>query len=99
MMDVRKIRDIFEAYYEKYKKTEGDCGIWSAYWTIHEPGRSFEINLTRGPEGTRFKIFNDGKKVEEIQDWPAFLDSLDRLETAYPNFRRDDFFGQMAEML
>lgn len=62
-------------------------------------GRSFEINLTRGPEGTRFKIFNDGKKAEEIQDWPAFLDSLDRLEAAYPNFRRDDFFGQMAEML
>ncbi len=98
-MDVRKIRDTFEAYFEKYKKTEGDCGIWSAYWTIYKPGRSFEINLTRGPEGTRFKIFNDGKKVEEIQDWPAFLDSLDRLETAYPNFRHDDFFGQMAEML
>lgn len=41
-MDVRKIRDIFEAYFEKYKKTEGDCGIWSAYWTIYAPGAALK---------------------------------------------------------
>lgn len=98
-MDPKKIESLFEAYFDKYKKTEGDETSWSAHWTVYAPGHSFEINLTKCPRGTIFKIFNDGKKMEEIQGWEAFLSSLDRLEKDFPNFRRDDFFGQMEEMI
>jgi hypothetical protein len=99
-MDTARIQDIFEAYFEKYKKTEGDRTVWSAYWTVFTPGRSFEINLTKCPLGARFKIFHNGQKIEEITGWDAFLVSLDRLEAAHgPDFEREDFFGQMADML
>lgn len=99
-MDDRRIMEVFEAYFEKYKKTEGDRTSWSAYWTVYAAGRSFEINLTKCPRGTRFKIFADRKKIGEIEGWDAFLGSLDRLENEYgPVFERGDFFAQMEEML
>lgn len=99
-MDDKRIMEVFEAYFEKYKKTEGDRTSWSAHWTVYAAGRSFEINLTKCPRGTRFKIFADRKKVGEIEGWDAFLGSLDRLEREYgPVFERADFFAQMEEML
>lgn len=99
-MDDKRIMEVFEAYFEKYKKTEGDRTSWSAHWTVYAAGRSFEINLTKCPRGTRFKIFADRKKVGEIEGWDAFLGSLDRLEREYgPVFERVDFFAQMEEML
>jgi len=99
-MDAQRIVEVFEAYFEKYKKTEGDRTSWSAYWTVYTPGHSFEINMTKCPRGTRFKIFSDKRKIEEIEGWEAFLGSLDRLEAAYgPTFERGDFFAQMEEML
>lgn len=99
-MDSERIKYIFEAYFEKYKKTEGDRTVWSAYWTVYTPGRSFEINLTKCPKGTRFKIFHNQRKIEEIIGWEAFLESLDRLEATHgPDFQREDFFSQMEEML
>lgn len=99
-MDNARIVEVFEAYFEKYKKTEGDRTSWSAYWTVYASGRSFEINLTKCPRGTRFKIFANRKKVGEIEGWDAFLGSLDRLEGEYgPVFERGDFFAQMEEML
>lgn len=99
-MDTTRIVEVFEAYFEKYKKTEGDRTSWSAHWTVYTSGRSFEINLTKCPLGTRFKIFCDQKKIEEIKGWDAFLGSLDRLEKEHgPAFERSDFFGQMEEML
>ena len=94
---------IFEAFFEKYKKTEGDKGdrtSWSAHWTVYTSGRSFEINMTKCPRGTRFKIFCDKAKVAEIEGWEAFLGSLNELEKKYaPAFERSDFFTQMEEML
>jgi hypothetical protein len=99
-MDAKRITEIFEAFFEKYKKTEGDRTSWSAHWTVYTQGRSFEINLTKCPKGTRFKIFCDTAKVEEIEGWDAFLASLDRLEEKHaPAFEREDFFTQMEEML
>jgi len=99
-MDNARIKDIFEAYFEKYKKTEGDRTSWSAYWTVYTNGRSFEINMTKCPRGTRFKIFCDKQKVEEIEEWGVFLASIKRLEEAHgPAFDHEDFFTQMEEML
>ena len=99
-MDDRRIMEVFEAYFEKYKKTEGDRTSWSAFWTVYTAGRSFEINMTKCPKGTRFKIFCDKSKVGEIEGWEAFLAALDGLEQEYaPAFERGDFFGQMEEML
>jgi len=99
-MDVKQIVEIFEAFFEKFKKTEGDRSSWSAHWTVYTQGHSFEINLTKCPRGTRFKIFCDKAKIEEIEGWEAFLASLDRLEKAhFPAFERGDFFTQMQDML
>jgi len=99
-MDETQIVEIFEAFFEKYKKTEGDRSSWSAHWTVYNQGHSFEINLTKCPKGTRFKIFCDKSKIEEIEGWEAFLASLDRLEKTHaPVFERGDFFTQMQEML
>lgn len=99
-MDNKSIVRIFEAFFEKYKKTEGDRSSWSAHWTVYASGRSFEINMTKCPSGTRFKIFCDKAKVAEIEGWEAFLGSLDQFEKKYaPAFERTDFFTQMEEML
>jgi hypothetical protein len=99
-MDKERIVEIFESFFEKYKKTEGDRTSWSAHWTVYTQGHSFEINLTKCPRGTRFKIFCDKAKIEEIEGWDAFLGSLDRLEQTHaPAFEREDFFTQMEEML
>ena len=99
-MDDKRIMEVFEAYFEKYKKTEGDRTSWSAHWTVYASGRSFEINMTKCPRGTTFKLFADRKKIGEIEGWDAFLGSLDRLESEYgPVFERGDFFAQMEEML
>ncbi len=76
-MDDQKIRDIFEAFHAKYKKTEGDQSSWSAHWTETMPsGASVEINLTKCPAGDIFKIFKDGKKLGEITGWDAFLSGV-----------------------
>lgn len=98
-MDNQKTMDLFEAYFEKYKKTEGDMSSWSAYWTIYAQGQSFEINLTKCPRGTIFKIFSNKKKIEEIEGWARFLADLERLEEEHSIFERQDFFTQMQAML
>ncbi len=99
-MDDARIREVFEAYFEKYKKTEGDRTSWSAFWTVYNQGHVFEINMTKCPKGTRFKLFSDKRKIGEIEEWDAFLESLDQLEKDYgPAFERGDFFTQMEEML
>ncbi len=99
-MDNERIVEVFEAYFEKYKKTEGDRTSWSAFWTVYSGGGSFEINMTKCPKGTRFKLFRDRGKIGEIEGWDAFLGSLDRLEQEHAAvFERGDFFSQMEEMI
>lgn len=99
-MDNEKIREIFEAYFEKYKKTEGDRTIWSAYWTVYTTGHSFEINMTKQDLDIRFRVFSDGTRIDEFYGWDKLFASFDDLERKYgPVFERDNFFSQMADML
>jgi hypothetical protein len=99
-MDNERIVEVFEAYFEKYKKTEGDRTSWSAFWTIYSAGGSFEINMTKCPKGTRFKLFRDRRKIGEIEGWDSFLGSLDQLEKENAGvFERGDFFSQMEDMI
>ena len=99
-MDNQEIQKLVAAFFAKYKKTEGDETLWSAPWKIYANGRTFEIIFSTCPRGNSFKIFADNKKLEEIWGWPAFLENLNELETAFPGlFARDDFFGQMREIM
>ncbi len=99
-MNNNDIKDIATRFFEKYKKTEGDRTLWSAPWKIYKNGQTFEIIFSTCPKGTSFKVFVDNKKVDEIWEWPVFLDKLDELEAAWsPLFVRDDYFGQMQEII
>ena len=99
-MDNNDIQETATRFFEKYKKTEGDRTLWSAPWKIYKNGRTFEIIFSICPRGTSFKVFVDNKKMEEIWEWPVFLEKLDELETTYaPLFERDDFFGQMQDVI
>jgi hypothetical protein len=99
-MTNQEIQETATKFFEKYKKTEGDRTLWSAPWKIYVNGQTFEIIFSTCPKGTFFKIFVDNKKMEEIWEWPVFLEKLDELEKTYaPLFDRDNFFGQMQEMV
>jgi len=99
-MTDQDIHDTFEAFFEKYKKTEGDESSWSAFWADHFAGEKFEINLTKCPRGTRFKLFLNSNKLGEIEGWDAFLMALDGLEAVHaPLFDKKRFFESMKEMV
>lgn len=98
-MTNQEITATFEAYFEKYKKTEGDRTSWSAYWTDHRPEGVFEIIFTKCPRGDIFKPFAGKTKLEEISGWEAFLNSLDSLESENPAFDRESFFSSMKDMI
>lgn len=99
-MTDQDIHDTFEAYFEKFKKTEGDESSWSAFWQDYSAAGMFEINLTKCPRGTRFKLFADKKKLGEIEGWDAFLMALDGLEAEHaPLFDKKRFFQGMKEMV
>ncbi|MFP4168966.1 MAG: hypothetical protein ACLFSY_09045 [Desulfonatronovibrionaceae bacterium] len=94
------ILKIFESFFEKYKKTEGDCTVWSAPFRQFFPHGSFEINMTKCPRGEIFKVFVDSQKIMEIEGRENFLNSLGELEKTYPRlFKKDDFFRDMQEMV
>ena len=94
------IERIFEAYFEKYKKTEGDRTSWSAYWTEHTGAGVLEINLTKCPRGTVFKIFVDNKKVTEIIGWDAFFPAMETFAAEHPGlYDQDAFFSGMEAMI
>lgn len=96
-MDRQKIMDIFENFFEKYKKTEGDRTSWSAHWTEQMPsGTSVEVNMTKCPEGTRFKVFKNGSKLGEIAGWDAFFAEIESM--IGPDWDPDTFFDSMREM-
>lgn len=94
------IERIFEAFFEKYKKTEGDMTAWSAFWTEHTPAGVLEINLTKCPRGTVFKIFVDNKKVTEVIGWDEFFPAMETFAEAHPGlYDQDTFFANMESMI
>jgi hypothetical protein len=98
-MDQEQIKGIFEAYFEKYKKTEGDRTAWSAYWAEPTPAGELEINMTKCPAGTIFKIFKDKKKVTEVNGWDAFFQTMEDIASREPRlYDPDTFFATMREM-
>lgn len=99
-MTDQDIHETFEAYFEKYKKTEGDESSWSAFWADYSAAGKFEINLTKCPRGTRFKLFADSKKLGEIEGWDGFLMALEGLEAEHASlFDRARFFQGMKDMI
>lgn len=96
-MEQAEIERIFEAYFEKYKKTEGDRTSWSAYWTEMTPEGVLELNLTKCPRGTTFKIFVDKKKVAEVMGWENFFPAMEKVEKDHPGlYDPDKIFNDMA---
>jgi hypothetical protein len=94
------IERIFEAYFEKYKKTEGDRSSWSAFWTDMTPAGVLEINLTKCPKGTTFKVFVDKRKVAEVTGWDAYFEAMDQLAGQHPGlYDPDRLFSEMELML
>jgi len=83
-MERADIKRIFEAYFEKYKKTEGDRTSWSAFWTEMTPQGVLELNLTKCPRGTTFKIFIDKKKAAEVLGWDAYFETMERIAAEHP---------------
>ncbi len=96
-MEHNEMRQTFEAFFEKYKKTEGDRISWSAPWTEVMPsGASVEVNLTKCPAGTTFKVFRNGRKLGEIAGWEAFFGQIHDL--LGPDWDPEAFFGSMRMM-
>lgn len=95
-MEQADIKRIFEAYFKKYKKTEGDRTSWSAFWTEITPNGVLELNLTKCPRGTTFKIFVDKKKVAEVMEWDAFFPTMETVSSDYPGlYDEDKIFNDM----
>jgi hypothetical protein len=96
-MEHNEMQQTFEAFFEKYKKTEGDRTSWSAHWTEVMPsGASVEVNLTKCPEGTTFKVFRNGRKLGEIAGWEAFFGQIQDLLGS--DWDPETFFGSMRMM-
>ncbi|WP_419785049.1 hypothetical protein [Pseudodesulfovibrio sp.] len=94
------IERIFEAYFEKYKKTEGDETVWSAYWTEITDSSKFEINLTKCPRGTILKVFVNNKKHLEVNGWDAFFEAMETFKKEHPGlYDPDRFFTDMEAMI
>ena len=95
----KETKKIFEDFFQKYKKTEGDRTVWSAPCRQFFSDGTFEINLTKCPRGDIFKIFVNNEKIFEISGWDNFLQKLPELEKGYPRlFNRQEFFEAMQEM-
>lgn len=96
-MERAEIERIFEAYFEKYKKTEGDRSSWSAFWTEMTPAGVLELNLTKCPRGTTFKIYVDKRKVAEVVGWDAYFQIMETVAAERPGlYDEDRIFGEMA---
>ncbi len=89
-MERGKIESIFEAYFEKYKKTEGDRSAWSAFWTETTPQGVLELNMTKCSKGTTFKVFVDKKKYAETKGWDGYFKTMSGLMTEHPGLYDED---------
>ncbi|MBI9079839.1 MAG: hypothetical protein JEY79_08875 [Pseudodesulfovibrio sp.] len=99
-MERADIERIFEAYFEKYKKTEGDGSAWSAFWAEMAPAGVLEINLTKCPRGTVFKIFVDKKKIIEVIGWDAYFQTMETMAADHPGlYDPDKIFSDMESIL
>lgn len=95
-MEREKLQSIFEAYFEKYQKTEGDRTSWSAFWAQTTPQGVLELNMTKCPKGTTFKIFVDNKKFAEVSGWQGYFGAIRQLEEQYPGlYDEDTIFSEM----
>lgn len=95
-MNRSDIERIFEAYFEKYKKTEGDRTSWSAFWSDMTPTGTLDINMTKCPKGTTFKIFVDKKKVAQVLGWDAYFTAMEIVAADHPGiYDPDRFFADM----
>lgn len=95
-MDKADVQRIFEAYFEKYKKTEGDRTAWSAFWNETTPDGVLELNLTKCPRGTTFKIFVNKRKVAEVMGWENFFPAMEKVAAEHPGlYDQDRIFSEM----
>ncbi|NDV27440.1 hypothetical protein [Desulfovibrio sp. JC010] len=83
-MDRADMERIFEAYFEKYKKTEGDRTAWSAVWLESGKAGVLELNMTKCPKGTTFKIFVNKKKEAQVLGWDAYFAIMAGISARYP---------------
>lgn len=96
-MEESDIKRIFEAYFEKYKKTEGDRTAWSAVWLEMTPEGVLELNLTKCPKGDTFKIFVDKKKVAEVYGWENFFPAMEKVALDHPGlYDAEKLFSDMG---
>lgn len=99
-MDRQEMIDTFEAYFEKYKKTEGDRTSWSAHWSAYSEAGTLEIIMNKCPEGTTFKVYKDNKKLRQISGWDTFFDEMAQVNEEHPGlYDEQDFFSSMKEMV
>jgi len=87
---------IFEAYFEKYKKTEGDRSAWSAGWLETTTAGVLELNMTKCSKGTTFKIFVNKKKEAQVLGWDAFFATMDEISARFPGlYDEGKLFAEM----
>ena len=99
-MERKKIEKIFEAYFEKYKKTEGDRSAWSTVWLETNKAGVLELNMTKCPKGTSFKIFVDKKKEAQVIGWDAFFPAIEQIKSKYPDlYDEDKIFSEMESVI
>ncbi|NDV23066.1 hypothetical protein [Desulfovibrio sp. JC022] len=95
-MDRAQIKRIFKAYFEKYKKTEGDRTAWSAVWLESTRAGVLELNMTQCPKGTTFKIFVNKKKEMQVLGWDAYFEAMDEISARHPDlYDEDKLFSEM----
>ncbi|WP_319778165.1 hypothetical protein [Maridesulfovibrio sp.] len=99
-MEREDIKRIFEAYFEKYKKTEGDRTAWSAVWLETTGAGTLELNMTKCPKGTTFKIFVNKKKEAQVLGWDAYFAAIGGVAAGYPGlYDEERIFSEMESVL
>jgi hypothetical protein len=98
-MDEQEIKDIFEQFFQKYRKSEGDENTYTAFWSDISPEGKVEIAMTRCPADTTFKFYLNNKKIHEVKEWEEFFPALKKFEQRLgQGFNREGFFSGMRDM-
>ncbi len=98
-MEHEEIQQIFERFFEKYRKHESDEDPnWSAYWTEFTEKGKFEVRMIKAPGRLTFSFFNDDRKLAEVEGWDTFFDASKSLEQDDSNgYDEARFFAGMQE--